>query len=55
MAAIKFKEDALNFLKNSLENGDLEAINTLLEGKMKCNSVKKAHLESFRKIIELDN
>ena len=36
-----------------LKNDDLEAINLLLEGKTKCNSVKKAHLEAFKKIIEL--
>ena len=52
-ASMKFKEEAQNILKNNLENGDLEAINLLLEGKSKCNSVKKAHLEAFRKIIEL--
>ena len=50
---MKFKEDAQIILKNNLENGDLEAINLLMEGKSKCNSVKKAHLEAFRKIIEL--
>ena len=53
MASIKFKEDALNFLKNNLEDSELEAINTLLEGKTKCNSIKKAHLEAYRKIIEI--
>lgn len=52
-AKIEFKEDALKFLKNSLENDDMEAINTLIEGKTKCNSVKKAHLEAYRKIIEI--
>ena len=50
---MEFKEDALNILKNNLKNDDLEAINLLLEGKTKCNSVKKAHLEAFKKIIEL--
>ena len=52
-ASMKFKEEAQNILKNNLENDELEAINLLLEGKSKCNSVKKAHLEAFRKIIEL--
>ena len=42
-ANIKFKEDALNLLKNNLEDSDLEATNLSLEGKMKCNFVKKSH------------
>ena len=51
-AKTKFKEEAITVLKNSFENSDLEAINLLLEGRTKCNSVKKSHLEAFRKIIE---
>lgn len=43
----------MDFIKTSMENNDLEAINTLLEGRTKCNSIQKAHFESFRKIIEL--
>ena len=44
----KFKENAMNILKGSLEISDLEAINLLLDGKSKVNSFKKSHLEAFR-------
>lgn len=50
---MKFKEDALILLKNNLEDSDLEATNLSLEGKMKCNFVKKSHLEAFGKIIDV--
>ena len=54
MASIlKFKEEALEELKKSLEIDELETINLLLEEKTKCNSIKKAHLETFRKLIAL--
>ena len=36
-----------------MELNELEAVNFLLEGKTKYNSVKQCHLEAFRKIINL--
>ena len=51
--ATKFKEEALNILKENFDNSELEAINLLIEGKTKCNSIKKSHLEAFRKVIGL--
>ena len=54
MASIlKFNEEALEELKKSFEIEELETINLLLEGKTKVNSIKKTHLETFRKIIDL--
>ena len=48
---LKFKEEVLGDLKKIFENEELEIINLLLEGKAKVNSIKKAHLETFRKMI----
>ena len=52
MAAFKFKEEALLELKKSFGNDELETISILLEGKTKYNSIKKKHLDTFRKLIE---
>ena len=49
-ANIKFKTEILEELKKSFEVE--ETINTFLSGKTKCNSVKKVHLETFRKLIK---
>ena len=48
---MKFKNEALEELKKNFEISELDTINNLLEGKTKCNSIKKVHLETFRKII----
>ena len=45
MAVLKFKEEALITIKENLELNELEAVNFLLEGKTKYNSVKQCHLE----------
>ena len=48
---LKFKNDALEELKKNFETSELDTINSLLDGNTKCNSIKKIHLETFRKII----
>ena len=50
---MKFKEAAVTIIKDKLENEELEAINVLLKGQTRVNSVKKSHLEAFKKIIDL--
>ena len=50
---MKFKEQALDELKNKFEVDELEIINILLSGKMKCNTIKKIHVETFKKVIEV--
>ena len=44
----KFKQEALENLKKNFEMDELEAINTLLKGKIKCNSMMKKDLELFK-------
>lgn len=46
---MKFKEAAVTIIKEKLENEELEAINVLLKGQTRVNSVKKI---SFRSIQE---
>ena len=48
---MKFKNEALEDLKKSFEISELDTINNLLEGKTKCNSIKKVDLETCRKTI----
>ena len=48
MAAFKFKDEALKEMKKSFETNEMDSINLLLEGKLKCNSIKKKDLETFR-------
>ena len=50
---MKFKQQALDELKNKFEVDELEILNILLSGRMKCNSIKKIHLETFKKVIEV--
>ena len=50
-ANMKFINDALEELKKNFEKSELDTISSLFEGKAKCNSIKKVHLETFRKII----
>ena len=50
-ATAKFKKEVVEDLKKSFEVVELETINILLEGKTKCNSIKKKDLETFRKVI----
>ena len=49
----KFKAEVLEELRKKFEDSELDTINVLLEGKTKVNSVKKIHLETFRKMINL--
>ena len=53
MAVLKLKEEALIKIRENLEPNELEAVDFLLEGKTKYNSVKQCNLEAFRKIINL--
>ena len=47
----KFKKEAIGKLEKNFELDELETINILLEGKIKCNSIKKKDLETFRKVL----
>ena len=49
---MKFKEQALGEIKNIFEVDVLEIINILLSGRMKCNAIKKIHLETFKNVIQ---
>ena len=50
---MKFKEAAVTIIKEKLKDEDLEAIDVLLKGQTKVNSVKKSYLEAFKKILDL--
>jgi hypothetical protein len=50
-ANVKFNNVALEELKKSFNDTELNTINMLMEGKTKYNSIKNVHLDTFRKII----
>ena len=48
---MKFNEEAIEELKKNFEADELETIDILISGKIKFNSIKKVHLETFKKVI----
>ena len=48
---MKFKQEALEEMKKNFTLDELETIDILSSGNLKHNSIKKFHLETFKKVI----
>ena len=48
---MNFKQEALDEMKKIFTLDELETIDKLSSGNLKGNSIKKIHLETFKKVI----